>query len=229
MKPHPQLPGHAQDLQRRGVIAVQIVIGKIALAAQAMEQLGHLPLQHAIALQPPQQQLLGFLHPQLHPEARRHLLSQQLPQLPELEQRCVRILWETTLRQRTQPKQLLVVLAEVGEVGADHTSTSGRILSAIHRLASRAVSLCCPSIGWGMTESRWVATLERLADTNAARHSWQVPFRASGSGDAGKSLAERRGMRHRPGEESTKDVSHPALIHLSQSALVGSAAYANSA
>jgi hypothetical protein len=69
VKPHPQLPGHAQDLQRRGVIAVQIVIGEIALAAQAMEQLRHLPLQHAIALQAPQQLLLRFVLPQLHPKA----------------------------------------------------------------------------------------------------------------------------------------------------------------
>ena len=68
MKPHPQLPGHAQDLQGRGVVALQIVVGQVALAAQAMEQLGHLPLQHPVALQPPQQLLLRFLLPQLHPK-----------------------------------------------------------------------------------------------------------------------------------------------------------------
>jgi hypothetical protein len=57
-----------------------------------------------------------------------------------------------------------------------------------------------------MTESRWVATLERLADTSAARHSWYVPSRASGSGDAGKSLAERRGMGQRPGDGPIAEV-----------------------
>jgi hypothetical protein len=126
-KPHPQLPGHAQNLQRRGVITVQIMIGKIALAAQTMEQLGHLTLKHAIALQPPQQLLLGFLLPQLHAEARRHLLGQRLPQLPQLQQRRIGVVRDIALRQGSQPEQLLVVGAQVHEVGASGSPSTGGI------------------------------------------------------------------------------------------------------
>ena len=125
VKPHPQLPGHAQDFQGRGVVAVQIVVGQVALAPHPMEQLGHLPLQHAIPLQPPQELLLGFLHPDLHPEPGRHLLGQQLRQLPQLEQGGVGILWEVALRQEAQAKQLLVVAAEVEEVGAHRWPAPG--------------------------------------------------------------------------------------------------------
>ena len=122
VKPHPQLPGHAQDLQGGGVIAMQIVVSQVALAAQAMEQLSHLPLQHAIALQPPQQLLLGFLLPQLHAKTGGHMLGQQFPQLPQLQQGRIGVVGEIALRQRAQPEQLLVVGAEVGEVGACHGS-----------------------------------------------------------------------------------------------------------
>lgn len=69
VKPHPQLPGHPQDLQSSAVVTLQVVRGEIALAAQAMKQLGHLPLQHPVALQAPQQLLLRFLLPQLHAKA----------------------------------------------------------------------------------------------------------------------------------------------------------------
>jgi len=40
---------------------------RLQLDLRLRQLFGHLPLQNPIQLQPPQQQLLGFLLPQLHP------------------------------------------------------------------------------------------------------------------------------------------------------------------
>ena len=54
------------------------------------------------------------------------MLGKPFPQLPQLQQRRVRVVWEVALRQRAQPEQLLVVGAEVGEVGAHGKASSCR-------------------------------------------------------------------------------------------------------
>ena len=54
------------------------------------------------------------------------MLGQPFPQLPQLQQGGVGIVREVALRQRAQPEQLLVVGAEVGEVGAHDKASNCR-------------------------------------------------------------------------------------------------------
>lgn len=54
------------------------------------------------------------------------MLGEPFAQLPQLQQRRVRVIREIALGQRAQPEQLLVVGAEVDEVGAHDKASSCR-------------------------------------------------------------------------------------------------------
>jgi hypothetical protein len=89
----------------------------VAGDAQVVEEASHFPLDQPLRLQASVQGQLGFLDAGEDPKARGHLLGQPLPQLPQLDQRRIGILREIAFRQQPQAEQLLVVAAQLGEVG----------------------------------------------------------------------------------------------------------------
>jgi len=93
------------------MVALQPVGGVISCRTQVMEECCHLPLDQAFELQPPNQGQLRLLGVGERSKPRRHLLGQPFSQLPQLDQRRIRILGEIPFRQRPKPKQLLVLRA----------------------------------------------------------------------------------------------------------------------
>jgi len=80
------------------MVAVEAMGGVISCRAQVMEESCHLTLDQAIELQPPNQGQLGLLGAGERSKPGRHLLGQSFSQLPQLDQRRVRIVGEITLR-----------------------------------------------------------------------------------------------------------------------------------
>ena len=108
------------------MVALKPMGGSVPSLAEVVEEASHFTLDLAFQLKASDQGQLRFLDAGERPETRGHLLGQQLTQLPKLDQRRVGILREIALRQDPQPKQLFVVAAQVGEVGAHHGSTPHR-------------------------------------------------------------------------------------------------------
>jgi hypothetical protein len=80
------------------MVAVEAMGGVISCRAPVMEESCHLTLDQAIEFQPSNQGQLRFLGAAEHAKAGRHLLGQSFSQLPQLDQRRVRIVGEITLR-----------------------------------------------------------------------------------------------------------------------------------
>jgi hypothetical protein len=80
------------------MVAVEAMGGVISCRAQVMEESCHLRLDQAIELQPSNQGQLRFLGAGERSKPGRHLLGQSFSQLPQLDQRRVRIVGEITLR-----------------------------------------------------------------------------------------------------------------------------------
>ena len=98
----------------------------VAGDAQVVEKASHFPFDQPLRLQASDQGQLGFLDAGEDPKARGHLLGQPLPQLPQLDQRRIGILREIAFRQQPQAEQLLVVAAQLGEVGGHCCGWFGR-------------------------------------------------------------------------------------------------------
>jgi hypothetical protein len=84
--------------------------GDIAGAPHFVKELGDLSWENALVLQAAQQVVLGLLGRLVQADLCRHELRQKLGELPQLEERGIRVVGKVPLRQHAQAQELCVVL-----------------------------------------------------------------------------------------------------------------------
>ena len=124
MKPHADLPGIAQGGECRAVIALQCMIGVIARDPHLGEELIHLIRQDAVLTKSLKQVVLTFLLSRFDAHAGCEHHRQRLGQLAEFQQARIWVIGEVALSEHPQAQQLLIVLAQMGEI-ADQVGRSG--------------------------------------------------------------------------------------------------------
>jgi hypothetical protein len=112
VEPEPELPGNLERSQGNAMVARLGVARGVTGATHLAEELGDLAWEYALVLKAAQQVILGLLRRLLQADLRRHELRQKLGELPQLEERGVRIIRKVALRKHAQA--LRVVLLQMG-------------------------------------------------------------------------------------------------------------------
>jgi hypothetical protein len=119
VEPEPELPCDLECGQGSAMVTRYGMAGGIAGAPYFAKELGNLARQNTLILQAAQQVVLGLLWRLIQTDLRRYELCQKLGELPQLEERGIRVIGKVALRKHAQTQELLVVLLQTGEVAGE--------------------------------------------------------------------------------------------------------------
>src|SRR5262245_4296997 len=91
----------------------------VASPSHFPEKLSDLARENALVLQAAQQVVLGLLRGLIQADLRCYELSEKLGELPQLEERGIRVVGKVPLREHAQTQELLVVLLQVSKVARE--------------------------------------------------------------------------------------------------------------